>query len=249
MRHAGFFTGQPGSPQENEAAGRRCSPGGQRQIPGANRLECGYPETMKWKRRSDNFRTRAGVASRAAVLLALALAAAFMHGPGHAWAASARGDAQDSLYERLAAAQDEREARRLEVAITRTWLRSGSPTADLLAGRAHAALGLEEVPLAIELLDRAIAVAPDWAEGYARRGQIFAAIGDDERAVADFNQVLAHNQRHFVVLATLAGIFDRTGIREGALTLYERALAINPHMQDARKARDRLRLLIEGRPL
>ncbi|MGV6874659.1 tetratricopeptide repeat protein [Pseudochelatococcus sp. B33] len=217
---------------------------------------------MKWW--SDSFRTRAGAASRAvaprrgrlravAALLALALAAAFPFGPGHesgrAWAASARGDAPDNLYERLAGAQDEREARRIEVAITRTWLRSGSPTADLLASRAHAALGLEDVPLAIELLDRAIALAPDWAEAYARRGQIFAAIGDDERAVADFNQVLAYNERHFVVLATLAGIFDRTGVRQGALTLYERALAINPHMQEVRRARDRLRLLVEGQPL
>lgn len=166
-----------------------------------------------------------------------------------ALAASPRGDAPDNLYESLAAAQDDSEARRIEIAITRTWLRSGSPTADLLVSRAHAALGLEDMPLAIELLDRAIALAPDWAEAYARRGLIFAAMGDDERAVADFNQVLAHNQRHFVVLATLAAIFDRAGARDGALILYDRALTINPHMEDARQAREKLRLLIEGQPL
>ncbi len=190
----------------------------------------------------------------AAIGLALALTGvSFATLPLAAHAASAQGDAPasvaDSLYERLAAAQDEREARRIEAAITRTWLRSGSPTADLLATRAHAALGIDDLPLAIELLDRAIALAPDWAEAYARRGQIFAAAGDDERAAADFNQALAQNRQHFVVMATLAAIFERAGAREGALTLYERALAINPHLEGARKARDRLRLLVEGRPL
>lgn len=190
----------------------------------------------------------------AAAGLALALAgASFAALPVDAHAASVQGEAPESapesLYDRLAAAQDEREARRIEAAITRTWLRSGSPTADLLATRAHAALGVDDVPLAIELLDRAIALAPDWAEAYARRGQIFAAAGDDERAAADFNQALAQNRQHFVVMATLAAIFERAGVREGALTLYERALEINPHLEGARKARDRLRLLVEGRPL
>ncbi|MBB3808363.1 hypothetical protein [Pseudochelatococcus contaminans] len=170
-------------------------------------------------------------------------------GGGMALAASATGDAPDSLYERLAAAQNEAEARDAERAITRVWLRSGSPTADLLATRAHTALAMEDAALAIELLDRAIALAPDWMEAYARRGQIFAAIGDDERAVADFNQVLAQNQRHFVVLTTLAAILDRSGLRKGALTLYDKALAINPQMDDARKVRDRLKILVEGRPL
>lgn len=228
--------------------------------------ELDYRRAMNW--RSDRCRKRVGgaafraVALRAAAFLALTLAMPFCLSlppggggfsgqafSGQALAAPARGDAPDSLYERLAAARDEQEARRIEVAITRSWLRSGSPTADLLATRAHVALGVEDVPLAVELLDRAIAVAPDWAEGYARRGQIFAAIGDDDRAVADFNQVLAYNERHYVVLATLAEILERTGVRAGALTLYERALAINPHMADARKAHDRLRLLVDGQPL
>lgn len=159
------------------------------------------------------------------------------------------GEAPDSLYERLAAARDKQEAGRIEAAIKRLWQRSGSPTADLLLNRARTALGHDDAPLAIELLDRTIALAPDWPEAYALRGQIFAAIGDDERAAADFNQVLAQNQRHFIVLATLADIFERAGARKGALTLYERALALNPHIEDVRKAHDRLRLRVEGRPL
>lgn len=183
-----------------------------------------------------------------APLLAVTLAVVVL-AADRAWSAPRRGDAPDNLYERLAAADDEREARRIEAAITRAWLRSGSPTADLLADRAHAALGVDDIPLAVELLDRAIVLAPDWAEAYARRGQIFAATGDDERAAADFDQALAHNRRHFTVLAAFAGILDRAGIRQGALRLYEQALAVNPHMEDARKARDRLRLAIEGRPL
>lgn len=190
-----------------------------------------------------------------ATLLALALL-----GAGHPPAARAdgvaspdasreSGSALDTLYEQLAGARDAREAKRIEAAIARNWLRSGSDTADLLLTRAHTALGVDDAALAIELIDRAIVLRPDWTEAYALRGQVFAAIGDDERAVADINQVLLRDGRHFVALQTLAEILERTGIRKGALTLYERALAVNPHLDGARTALEKLRSAVEGRPL
>lgn len=154
-----------------------------------------------------------------------------------------------TLYERLGKAKSDDEARQIEAVISRGWLRSGSATADLLLTRAYVALGVQDPALAIELLDRVIALTPDWAEAYARRGEVLAALGDSDRAVADFNQVLIRDDRHFVVLQALAGLFAQAGAKEGALKLYERALAINPHLEGGQKALEKLRLAVEGQPL
>ncbi|WP_433457137.1 tetratricopeptide repeat protein [Pseudochelatococcus sp.] len=159
------------------------------------------------------------------------------------------GSPLDTLYDRLADARDASEARRVEAAIVRSWLRSGSDTADLLLTRAHTALGIDDPALAIELIDRALVLAPDWAEAYAVRAQVFAALGDDERAVADLNQVLLRDARHFVALRTLADIFGRTGVRAGALALYERTLSIHPYLEGVRAALEKLRAAVEGQPL
>src|SRR5262245_18817393 len=59
----------------------------------------------------------------------------------------------DKLFERLAAASDEDEAKGIQRLIERRWLRSGSDTADLLMSRAVTALTAQDQPLAIELLD------------------------------------------------------------------------------------------------
>ena len=69
------------------------------------------------------------------------------------------------------------------------------------------------------------------------------------RAVADFNQVLIRDDRHYLVLQALAKVFAQAGAKRGALTLYERALAINPRLEGGGKALEKLRLAVDGQPL
>lgn len=153
------------------------------------------------------------------------------------------------LYNELAKTDNAHEAREIEAAIARQWLHSGSATADLLMMRAHIALEMDDPALAIELLDRIIASLPEWAEGYARRGHVFMALGDDDRAIADFYQVLIRDENQYLALESLGELFERDGENRGALRFYERALAINPHLEGASKAIEKLRLAVDGRPL
>lgn len=190
-----------------------------------------------------------------AIVLSSSLAIVSMVASSSAMASSALlklqadGASLGKLYERLGEAKSDEEARQIEAAIARNWLRSGSATADLLFTRAYVALGIDDPALAVELLDRVIALTPDWAEAYARRGEILAALGDHDRAVADFNQVLIRDDRHYLVLQALARVFAQAGAKRGALTLYERALAINPRLEGGGKALEKLRLAVDGQPL
>ena len=103
----------------------------------------------------------------------------------------------DDLFDRLAKSKDETEAKGIATLIERRWARSGSDTADLLLGRAGEAAEKKDYPLAVELLDRAIALEPNWAEAWYRRATVFFLLDDPASSMADLRQVLTREPRHF----------------------------------------------------
>ncbi|MDJ1158302.1 tetratricopeptide repeat protein [Chelatococcus sp. SYSU_G07232] len=157
--------------------------------------------------------------------------------------------ALDKLFERLAAARDAEEAAGIAKLIERRWLQSGSDTADLLMSRALAALAGNDQPLAVELLDRTIALQPDWAEAWHKRATLFFMMGDTEQAIADVRQTLAHEPRHFTAWAGLGVLFERADDKRRALEAYRRALALHPYLGDVRSAIDRLTRDVGGRDI
>src|SRR5688500_18284564 len=80
-------------------------------------------------------------------------------------AVTPRAATLDELFERLRRSKDESEAKGLATTIQRRWLRSGSDTSDLLMSRAME-VASEDQALAIELLDRVVALQPEWAEAW-----------------------------------------------------------------------------------
>jgi tetratricopeptide (TPR) repeat protein len=155
----------------------------------------------------------------------------------------------DDLFSRLAAAKDEAEAKGIANLIERRWMRSGSDTADLLLTRASEAIQAKEFPLAIELLDRVIALQPDWAEAWNRRATAFFLLEDTASAMADLRQVLTREPRHFGAWAGLGHIYNAGGDKARALEAYRKALAINPKMESLRPMVERLAPEIDGRDI
>ncbi|HSP25391.1 MAG TPA: tetratricopeptide repeat protein, partial [Saliniramus sp.] len=152
----------------------------------------------------------------------------------------------DRLFERLANAEDENEARGVSLLIHRRWMRSGSATADLLMVRAHQAIRANDHALAIELLDRVLALEPDWAEAWNRRAVTFHMLGDPVSAMADIHRVLTLEPRHYGAWAGLGHIFREGGDDTGALASYERALAIHPHIPRLAPIVEKLKRDLEG---
>src|SRR5574337_168935 len=76
------------------------------------------------------------------------------------------------LYDRLAAAKDEDETQGIIRLLFASYAESGSDTGDLLLTRARKAMSAKDFGAAGEILDAAIAIFPDWAEGFNARATL-----------------------------------------------------------------------------
>src|SRR5690348_10476701 len=75
----------------------------------------------------------------------------------------------DALFSKLSKVQSDEEAKPIEEKIMAAFLRSGSPTVDLLMTRAAAAAEAGDDDLARKLVSAVTSVAPDYAEGWHQR--------------------------------------------------------------------------------
>ncbi|MCC5978284.1 MAG: hypothetical protein JJU21_09500 [Salinarimonas sp.] len=161
--------------------------------------------------------------------------------------APARTDsALDDLFDRLGKADDAAEARGVALMINRRWLRSGSDTADLLMTRARQAMSEHDHALAVELIDRILAMEPDWAEAWNRRAVAFHRLGDPLAAMADIHRTVTLEPRHFTAWAGLGHILREAGDEAAALASYEHALSLNPYMPRLEPLVEKLRRDLYG---
>lgn len=153
----------------------------------------------------------------------------------------------DQLFERLAAASSPEEAKGIANLIQRRWARSGSDTVDLLMSRAQEALKAGETALSIEILDRLIAIEPDWAEGWNQRANAFFVLQDPIRSLLDIGETLKREPRHFGALGGLGIILRQQGNDKFALQAYRRALTLYPQMDGVKEQVESLSRDIDGR--
>ncbi|WP_229426736.1 tetratricopeptide repeat protein [Microvirga alba] len=132
------------------------------------------------------------------------------------------------MFDRLAKARSEDEAKGIASLIERRWARSGSDTADLLYSRAAEAFEEKDYPLSVELLDRILTLQPGWAEAWYRRAIVFYQLDDPVGAMADLHQALTLEPRHFGAWTGLGHIYLASDDKPHALEAYRRALKLNP---------------------
>jgi tetratricopeptide (TPR) repeat protein len=155
----------------------------------------------------------------------------------------------DELFERLAAAKDEEEADGIAGAIERVFQRSGSDTADLLMSRALSALHRKENKTAVDVLDKLVAIEPQWAEAWSQRATARFMDGDRAGAVEDLGHALSREPRHFGALAGLGSILYNMGFEKRALEVFRRSLAIRPHQDEVKQMIDKLAPDVDGRDI
>src|SRR4249919_208605 len=155
----------------------------------------------------------------------------------------------DFLFGALKAAPDEASAKHVEARIWAIWLQTPSDTAALLMLRAKAAMDAQQTDVALKLLDAVIKLRPDYVEAWNRRATLYYLRNDYARSLADIEQVLVREPRHFGALAGLGMIMQDIGDEKRALDAFRRALAVNPHLE---KVPDMVRSLtekVEGRDI
>lgn len=155
----------------------------------------------------------------------------------------------DSLFERLAKAENENEAQGISNLIERRWARSGSDTADLLLSRASEAVEKKNLDLAVELLDRVITLQPGWASAWYTRATVFYQLDDPVSSIADLNRALKLEPRHYAAWAGLGQIFSASEDKARALEAFRRALKINPQIANLQPIVKKLALEVDGQDL
>ncbi len=162
---------------------------------------------------------------------------------------SERARRLDELFSRLREAPDARIARVLDREISLILARSGSDTADLLMARATQALERQDQDLSLSLLDAVIDLYPDHVEAWSRRATVYFARKELGRAVADIEQVLKREPRHYGALAGLGMILQQLGDDKQALDVFRRALEIHPYLERLPEIVRRLQPKVDGTEL
>ncbi len=152
-----------------------------------------------------------------------------------------------SLFGRLKVSEDIDSARVLEGAIWKIWLKSGSPTIDLLMQQVIRSMSRGEFSRTLKLLDHIIELAPKYSEGWNKRATVFYLIGNFQASLDDIERVLELEPRHFGALSGMGLVLQRLGDKKGALSAFRQALSVHPFLPTAKQAVKVLQEEVEGR--
>ncbi len=160
-----------------------------------------------------------------------------------------RQRALDELFKHLSAATDPDEAKGYADAIERIWSQSRSDTANLIMQRVGVAMQAKNYAVALSLLDRLVALEPDWAEAWNRRATVRFLTENADGAMADIDKTIKLEPRHFGALIGMGVILQRSGFDKRALEVYTKALEIYPAQPGLKETVDKLGIDVNGRDI
>ena len=134
----------------------------------------------------------------------------------------------DQLYGQLKRERDPEKASSIANQIRMEWNDSNSATINLLMQWADKAIEDKRNPAALDFLDEAIALKPTYAESWNRRATLNFVLGNYRKSMADIEQVLKIEPRHFGALSGMAAILATTGNDQITLKAWERVLDVYP---------------------
>ncbi|PDT82839.1 hypothetical protein [Sinorhizobium sp. BJ1] len=141
----------------------------------------------------------------------------------------------DVLFLDLKKERDENKARELADRIRLEWQESGSATVNLLMQSADKAIADDKKPVALDILDQVIVLAPSYVEGWNRRATVHYQMGNYRKSMSDIYRVLAIEPRHFGAIAGMATMLETAGKNELAMRAWQQFLDIYPSDRKAQE--------------
>jgi tetratricopeptide (TPR) repeat protein len=154
-----------------------------------------------------------------------------------------------NLYEQLGAAKDATAAQPITESIETLWGQSGSDTVDLLMSRAERFVKESDLDLALKILDATIDIVPDDAEAWRQRAAVHYLQKDYELALADLKHALDLDPKHYKAINDLGIVLEAMGSKKEALEAYRKALAVNPFLDETRRAVEELSREVDGQDI
>ena len=118
-----------------------------------------------------------------------------------------------------------------EHAMWQIWFRGGSEEANTHVARGAAALNSQQVERAIEYLNEAIKLCPTFAEAYNQRAIAYYVSEQYEQSIADCLHVTKLMPLHFGAWSGLGHSHLALGNIKDAITAYQKAIEVNPHLE------------------
>ena len=94
---------------------------------------------------------------------------------------------------------------------------------------------------ALDALDDALVLAPDYAEAWLRRALTKFHAGNYAGAIRDIQATLQREPRNFVALQTLSHIAEAQADWKGALAAWQKVLELDPRTPDGQERLQMLR--------
>ena len=154
-----------------------------------------------------------------------------------------------ALFDQLKAAETVETAQPVEQRIWSIWAQSESDDVNLLMGLGVNAMARADYRTALELFDKMVQVAPNFAEAWNKRATVYYLMGEYEQSRADVAKTLELEPRHFGALSGLGLIYLAEGQNAKALDAFRRALAVNPTMPGPQHWVEELKTKVEGEPI
>ena len=130
-----------------------------------------------------------------------------------------------------------------ESAMWSVWSRSGDADVDRLFAIGVEQMSQRQLDAAVETFSRVIQRRPDFAEGWNKRATVYFMLGDHRRSLADCDQVVARNPYHWGALSGYGMIYMQLDQPARAVNYLEKALAVNPNLDQVAQTLEVLKTL------
>jgi tetratricopeptide (TPR) repeat protein len=128
-----------------------------------------------------------------------------------------------------------------EHALWQVWSRSGDSEIDALFQQGVDQMTQRDGPAAIATFSRIIEKRPEFAEGWNKRATVYFLMGEYEKSLADCDEVVKRNPSHFGALSGYGQIYLQLNKPDRALAYFERALAVNPNLEQVERMIEELK--------
>ena len=140
----------------------------------------------------------------------------------------------DDLFQTLQTSSDADKLLEVEADIWEIWYDSGESEIDSLMLQAGTLLGSGNLVAAETIYGKIIERAPTFSEGWNRRATVRFYQGDYDGSLADIEQTLKLEPRHFGAIWGLGMILGMQQDYQRAISAFEKLLEIKPNALDAR---------------